>query len=907
MTAPCARGAGTGLPADPSRPAARRDHGAEDGLPSEDPCREPRRDGGAPRKPSSRADGFAAAARRAAAGPLALAAFALGGLLAGGAAQAQSNDPIWTATLTVGNDTNARGYNSFYKGSTPGTLSPSTITHAGSSHTVSSLLREGESSNKFTFQVEANTGSGSSTQFKLCLDGTATPPASFLSRAEREFTLASVPDWTLGKKVAVKLVGASDSCSPATSPEIDVQGNNVSIPDGDTAPGTADHTDFGAAAVSDAKVERTFTVRNTGDGALALTGTPKVTVGGAHASDFTVTAQPSSPVAASTGTTTFTVEFDPSGTGARTATLSVANDDTDENPYDFAVAGTGLADLTASVVRRRVSVLASLTIGDGYTDAWWYKQTKPSAGTCTSVAANTATVGLTGLSVGTEYTYQAYSDSACATALTEAVTFTTLAAPSEVPGLTVTEGADSLTVGWSETGLTNELVRIHWKSSGQDYTGDEIGGSGIRAAFALVNQPGAATTIPVAGQPRLTAGTEYTVRVFVIGSNAGDSIRHLSEFKATPGVRLEADGVTSSGATLTIRAHAGQWWHRSTTPASTACTAVPAGTATATLSGLTASTAHTWQAYSESTCTTALGAPVTFTTTAAADPVWTATMTVGVFSSGHRTGYWSNSNIGGGSLAPKTLSHGGATYTVESLHYFTSNPSKNEFKVSGSPGVTTDFKLCLDGTAAGTDTYLKAADEEPFTATGLNWEDGQTVKVALVGASETCPAGTGTRPTPQPAVSAGSVTPAGATLTVENHPPAWHHKRTSPVTPVASCSGPQTGMTATLSDLSPGTAYIWKTWSDSACATELASVSFTTPPAQVENLKVTAPADALALSWDAATGATGYEVQWKSGQEAFSSIAVPARHATVAGTSYTISGLIAGRSYTVRVLSTTHT
>ena len=40
-------------------------------------------------------------------------------------------------------------------------------------------------------------------------------------------------------------------------------------------------------------------------------------------------------------TTTFTVHFDPSATGLRSATISIDNDDADENPYDFAIQGTG--------------------------------------------------------------------------------------------------------------------------------------------------------------------------------------------------------------------------------------------------------------------------------------------------------------------------------------------------------------------------------------------------------------------------------------------------------------------------------------------------------------------------------------------------------------------------------------
>jgi Tol biopolymer transport system component len=122
------------------------------------------------------------------------------------------------------------------------------------------------------------------------------------------------------------------------SPEMNVKGNGTSIADGDSTPGASDDTDFGT--ITSGTVSRTFTIENTGTGGLNLTGTPKVVVGGANASDFIVTSQPTSPVASTNGTTTFTVEFTPTAVGLRTATLSIANDDADENPYDFSVQGT---------------------------------------------------------------------------------------------------------------------------------------------------------------------------------------------------------------------------------------------------------------------------------------------------------------------------------------------------------------------------------------------------------------------------------------------------------------------------------------------------------------------------------------------------------------------------------------
>jgi len=132
-------------------------------------------------------------------------------------------------------------------------------------------------------------------------------------------------------------------------PEIGVLGNGVSIADGDTTPSTADHTDFGATGVAGGTVIRTFTIANTGTGALALTGSPRVQVTGSHASDFAVTVQPSASVAAG-ASTTFRVTFDPSGAGLRTARIVIANNDADENPFDFSIQGTGTTPLAIQTI-----------------------------------------------------------------------------------------------------------------------------------------------------------------------------------------------------------------------------------------------------------------------------------------------------------------------------------------------------------------------------------------------------------------------------------------------------------------------------------------------------------------------------------------------------------------------------
>jgi hypothetical protein len=152
----------------------------------------------------------------------------------------------------------------------------------------------------------------------------------------------------------------------AAAPEIAVLGTNgVAIADGATAPLQAAGTWFDSIDAGTGLATRVFTITNSGVVALTISG---VTASGANAGDFTVTAAPAGTVPAA-GSTTFTVQFDPSDYGARTATLVVSNDDADEGTYDFAVGGTGTMALATAL---DTSGLAWVT--DGSNSAAWFGQ-----------------------------------------------------------------------------------------------------------------------------------------------------------------------------------------------------------------------------------------------------------------------------------------------------------------------------------------------------------------------------------------------------------------------------------------------------------------------------------------------------------------------------------------------------
>ena len=147
-----------------------------------------------------------------------------------------------------------------------------------------------------------------------------------------------------------------DYTAALNGPEINVTGNSTTILDGDSTPSTSDYTDFGSTAVTGGTVSRTFTIYNIGHGDLNLSGAPKVTISGTNASDFSVTVQPSSPIAFPSGSTPFTVVFDPSAAGLRTASISIINNDLNENPYNFSIQGFGDVNPEMDVTGNSVSI-----------------------------------------------------------------------------------------------------------------------------------------------------------------------------------------------------------------------------------------------------------------------------------------------------------------------------------------------------------------------------------------------------------------------------------------------------------------------------------------------------------------------------------------------------------------------
>lgn len=171
-------------------------------------------------------------------------------------------------------------------------------------------------------------------------DGTRTGDAATLMAA-----INNSANWTTSGSGVTPFTTTSFSISGgSTAPEIAVLGTNLTeIADGDDTPAAADGTDFGSVAAGLA-VTNTFTITNSGTATLTNTTPISLTGDGV----FTVDANPGGTVAAG-AVTTFKIKFAPTSPGAAyTGLVSIANNDSDENPYTFSIEGTAPCFTTIS-------------------------------------------------------------------------------------------------------------------------------------------------------------------------------------------------------------------------------------------------------------------------------------------------------------------------------------------------------------------------------------------------------------------------------------------------------------------------------------------------------------------------------------------------------------------------------
>ncbi len=163
----------------------------------------------------------------------------------------------------------------------------------------------------FNFQPFTSVATGRYVKLMIDSNISATPTGTWLAEIAFSSGLPVIP---------VPEIAAYDGPG-TTSPE---------LTDGQAAP-----VDFGSVQIPGG-TSRTVTLRNAGTVVLSVSG---VTFSGTHAGDFAATGVPSS--IAPGATASFAVSFTPGAVGTRGATMNIASNDSDENPFNVPVTGVG--------------------------------------------------------------------------------------------------------------------------------------------------------------------------------------------------------------------------------------------------------------------------------------------------------------------------------------------------------------------------------------------------------------------------------------------------------------------------------------------------------------------------------------------------------------------------------------
>ena len=199
---------------------------------------------------------------------------------------------------------------------------------------VGTDLYAGGEFSEMGFQITPGIAKWDGTTWSPIGSGTDAPLLALAASGSKLFVGGSFLN--AGRKFSPRLARL-DLVASGPAPEIAVSGNGNYFIDGDSSPLLIDHRDFGSAPITGATITRTFAISNQGTGNLTI---GAVTIGGIAARDFSVSLAPVTPVAAG-GITIVQVTFDPSVAGTRSATVSFSNNDSDEDPFNFSIQGTG--------------------------------------------------------------------------------------------------------------------------------------------------------------------------------------------------------------------------------------------------------------------------------------------------------------------------------------------------------------------------------------------------------------------------------------------------------------------------------------------------------------------------------------------------------------------------------------
>ena len=154
---------------------------------------------------------------------------------------------------------------------------------------------------------------------------------------------ASGTQFNIGTSVVTYMVIDAAGNTGTCSFNVNINGDaeiSVEDPTSSSMVSGVSNYDFGNVNISGGSASGIFTIRNTGDVNLLLNGNPDaIAISGS--SSFSVT-QPATTTITPTNNTTFQVAYNPANDDCseQTATISIANNDPDENPFTFTVTAT---------------------------------------------------------------------------------------------------------------------------------------------------------------------------------------------------------------------------------------------------------------------------------------------------------------------------------------------------------------------------------------------------------------------------------------------------------------------------------------------------------------------------------------------------------------------------------------
>ncbi len=539
-----------------------------------------------------------------------------------------------------------------------------------------------------------------------------------------------------------------------------------------------------------------------------------------------------------------------------------------------------------------------------------YDRTRQATEPQTEETQTTVTHRITGLTAGTAYTVQVYAtnDGGHGPATSPAANhpFTPVASTgNQVVGVMVTAGSEELTVTWDRVpGATG--YKVQWNSDGtyDDLTVD-TDDPDDRTADA------SGTSYTITG---LTGGTTYNVQVIAVvgGENQSPSATGSTGIPKPGKVTIKAvrlgegtlnvswDEVTGvTGYTVQWREDSQQYSSRSRMKQPTPATATQIELDMDDLRGpgqLMPSGQKYWvQVYA----TNASGDGPT------SDEVAGTPLPGKVDDTDENRG-------------PVTVTRGPQQLEVG----WDAVPGATGYTVQWKSG-SQDFDNLLDSDDAADTRTARLGVVSSYTIENLIAGTQYTVQVFASNAGGLGAASDLQRGTPAPGTVTGvTVTAGSGALTVSwtavpgaaGYKIQW--KSGSEEYDPATREGRRTGLSYTIESLSADTEYTVQVIAtldlsnsntpetdDSAPSDEATGTPL---PGKVASVNVVAGAEKLLLSWDEVTGADGYTVQWRSGQQTFADAATDNREATdITGTRYTIEGLTAdpATQYTVQVIA----